>query len=379
MAVKFPSGSCGLTSWAIPVRILAVWLLGSTVCVGLARADQPAAADAWSDQRIETAFHDVLAHGDLSDIGFLARTLGLELEVVEWQQPSILPKGLLETRVIAKEVPSYLPAYGTLYELKQNTGDGKTQIYVLFDILSCPDLSPWGKAWNQQVASSEDTATDGGPEFMTETIRWDKNPEGIVLQRTVGPFCQFTLTQHTHAALSVPRPPESKPGPGTELLEHIVDLIAAGDLRDYMRTAHILHTTMSTDGKLRGHWLYEGEASPSSIIPGTDTSFFMYYVNDSGWINRTGGLMYDHHRGPRTARLWISVDTVTTCISPASLEAQMLRKLVHYRKLSPKDGRPYLRSFQLGNAFTIGYDLDESCIGMFRLEQETDFANSPLR
>jgi hypothetical protein len=95
MAVKSPSGSYGLASWSNPVSILAVLLIGSALCVGLARADQPAAADAWSEQRIETAFHDVLAHGDLSDIGFLARTLGLELEVVKWQQPSILPKGLL--------------------------------------------------------------------------------------------------------------------------------------------------------------------------------------------------------------------------------------------------------------------------------------------
>lgn len=376
-AVKSPTGFVGLGSWSTSVGMLAVVWIGLPLRVGVAQADQPPAADVWSDQKIEAAFHDVLAHGDLSDIAFLAKTLDVELEVTQWQEPAILPKDRLETRVIATRVPSYLPAYGTVYALQKNLKDGTTRITLSFNIQSCPDVSPWGTSWNQKVSSTEGVATDGGPEFMTETLRWDENPEGIVLQRTVGPFCLYTLQQQTHADVSIPKPPAPTPGPGTELLEHIVDLIAAGDLRDYLRTGRILHATMSTDGKLQGHWLYEGQASPLSIIPGTDPSFFLYYVNDGGWINRSGGLSYDHHRGPRTARLWISIDTLTTCISPASLEAEMLRKLIHYRTVSPKDGPPYLISFQLGNAFAIRYDLRGTCIGRFSLDQETDFAHSP--
>jgi hypothetical protein len=41
----------------------------------------------------------------------------------------------------------------------------------------------------------------------------------------------------------------------------MIDLVVARDLRDYLTTARILHTEMATDGKLRGHRLYDASAT----------------------------------------------------------------------------------------------------------------------
>jgi hypothetical protein len=111
------------------------------------------------------------------------------------------------------------------------------------------------------------------------------------------------------------------------------------------------------------------------VIPGTATGFFMYYVNDTGWINM-GAPVFIHRRGPKSVRLWIPVDTVANCISPGSLEARMRKRHIAFRKESTKDFGPYLRSFQQDNAFSLGYDVQGSCIEMFKLEQETDFPYS---
>ena len=55
----------------------------------------------------------------------------------------------------------------------------------------------------------------------------------------------------------------------------------------------------------------------------------------------------------------------------------MRQRHIRFRKRSDRDFGPYLRTFQQGNAFSIGYYLQGSCIQEFKLEQETDFVHSP--
>jgi hypothetical protein len=351
---------------------LVLVLVGTTLAHGVARAAEAAAPHTWTDKEIEEAFHDVLAHGDLSDIGFLARTLGLDLEVVQWEKASAVQKGFTETAAIVKKVPSYLPAYGTFYNLKTNLKEGTTRIDFRFEIKSCPSPSPWGMDWNQQVQTAHGLSSDDGPAYGVETIRWREDVEGVVLERTTDSNggCSFTLAQNKHATFSVPKPPMTVPGPGTELLEQVIDLVVAGDLRDYLATAHILHTELSTYGKLRGRLLYEGGAEPEQIIPGTDTRFFMYFVNDTGVID-VGAPVFIHRRGPRSARLSLSVDVVENCISADSLEAGMRQRHIRFQKKTGASG-PYLRVVQRGNVFSLGYYPQGSCIEEFDLEQETE-------
>ena len=374
--VKSVTGSYDNTLPFNLANMLAALLLGSMLAQSVARAAE-VEINTWTDQKIEAAFHDVLAHGELSDIGFLARSLGLDLEVVQWEKPSSMQKQSIETEAMATGVPSYLAPYRMSYSLSRNTKDGTTGIWLSFAIKSCPDLSPWGIDWKQQVKTSESVSTDAGPIFSRQSIRWHQDAEGIVLERTTDSngSCGFTLTQNKHAALSVPEPPATTPGPGTVLLKQMIDLIVAGDLRDYLTTARILHTEMSTYGKLRGHRLYDGGATPDRIIPGTDTRLFMYFVNDTGWIN-TNPFVFSRRRGPRSASLWIAVDTVTNCISSESLEALMHQRHIRFRKKSDRNSGPFLRTFQHGNMLSLSYYPQDSCIQEFNLEQETDFVHS---
>jgi hypothetical protein len=378
--VKSLKGSYRITPRPNLVNILAALLLGPMLATGVGWADEGAAPDTWTDQRVETAFHDVLAHGDLSDIGFLVKTFELKLEVLKWEQPSPGERDSFETHAVASAVPSYIHPYNINYRLYRKTKDGATRIDFSFGLKSCPDLSLWGIDWNQQVQKSEGMAMDAVVAFWGESIRWQQDAEGIVLERSTDSngSCLFTLTQNKRAALSVPKPPATPVGPGTELLEQMIDLVVAADLREYLATAHILHTEMSTYGEIRGHRFYKGGAIPESLIPGTNSRYFRYDANDTGWIDMSIlGVYSPPKRGPRTVSLWIPFDTATNCISPESLEAQMRQRHIRFRKEVGQDHTTaYLKTFQRGNDFWIGYDLQGSCIETFRLEQVTDVAHS---
>lgn len=354
--------------------MLTALLLGPMLATGVTRADEATAPD-WTDQKIEAAFHDVLAHGDLSDIDFLAKTLGLKLEVMQWETP--VRKERLETQVMATGVPSYLAPYNLRYDLTRNTEDGTTRIKFFFYIKSCPDLERWGREWNHPVQAKTDGTMDGEHSSATQSIPWQQSGEGIVLQRTqVDEACFFTLEQTRVASLSIPKPPTTPPGSGTELRDQMIDLAAAGDLRDYQRTARILHTEMSTHSELRGQLLYDGGAMPERIIPGTDTRFFLYEVDDTGWFD-AGHPVFMHRRAPRTAMLWISVDPIANCISPESLEARARQVHTRFIKETSKDSGWSLRTIQQGNELSLSYTIRDSCITTFQLNQTTDVAHSP--
>jgi hypothetical protein len=362
------------------VKILAALLFGPILATGVGWADEAVAPDIWTDQRVETAFHDILAHEDLSDIGFLMKTLGLKLEVLKWEQPPVGERDSFETYAVASAVPSYIHPYNINYRLYRKTKEGATQIDFSLGVKSCPDLSLWAIDWSQQVQKSEGMAMDAALAFSSESIHWQQDAEGIVLERSTDSngSCLFTLTQNKRAALSLPEPPTTTPGRGTELLEQMVDLVVAADLRDFLATAHILHTEMSTYGEIRGHRFYKGGATPENLIPGTNSRYFRYDANDTGWIDMSMlGVYSPPKRGPRTVSLWIPIDTAANCISPESLEAQMRQRHIRFRKEMGQDHTtPYLKTFQRGNDFWIGYDLQGSCIETFRLEQATDVAHS---
>jgi hypothetical protein len=371
--LKSIKGPCRITSWPRPVKTRVPLLLGlvllATTVIG---ADQPDTPETWSDQKIQAAFHDVLAHGDLSDIDFVAKALGLELEIADWQKPSNAQTESIETHVIATRAPPYMRPYGVFYYLTTNAKDGTTRIHLSFETISCPDLVPWGKEWGEEVQSSQGLSSDDGPTFWNESIAWQQEPEGIVLARSVGDSsCGFELMQNRRVAISVSHPPARTPGPGTVLLEQVIDVLVAGDLRDYLTTARVFHTGMSSNGKLRGHRLYSGSATPERIIPGTDSRWFMYYVNDTGWVD-IGAPVFIHRRGPRFARLWIYVDTAANCISPEMLEARMRQRHIRFSKKSPPDSDAYLQINQGGNDFSMSYPLQGSCIEAFMLEQGTN-------
>jgi hypothetical protein len=346
------------------MNILPSLALGSMFATGVAAAQEAPAPYIWTDYRIQTAFHDVLAHGDLSDIGFLEKTLGLELKIIDWELPYV--NDTVETRALATTIPSYLIPYGTSYQLVKNTREGTTQILADFNIRPCPSITAWGSSWNLQVQDSSGVADDMETYVSNQTLKWQPDPQAIVLQRTaIGDGCFIELKQHEHVALSLPKPPTPTPGPGTELLEQVIDLVVAGDLRDYLRTGRILHVEMSTSAELRGHRLYHGGAGAEQIIP--DTIGFHYYVNDTGWFV-AGHPIFQRKRVPKWASLDMDVDTTTTCIPPEHLAKRMWQRHLSFRKGKDNQG-PTLQVSQRGEVFTVGYDAQAGCISELRLRQ----------
>jgi hypothetical protein len=103
----------------------------------------PAEDNQAAESSLETAFHDVLAHGDRSDLDFLSKSLGLTFELT--QPESIEPGGPRETRVRVIGVPPYLVAGGLSYDLGSRAADGTTSIYLRFQPRQCLPLSKWAK------------------------------------------------------------------------------------------------------------------------------------------------------------------------------------------------------------------------------------------
>jgi hypothetical protein len=121
--------------------LLGLALLAATVT----GAVQPAITEGWSDHKLQAAFHDVLLHGDLSDIEFTARALGMSLEIADPGKPTISTGESAEMQVIATRVPPYMRSYGLFYVLKKDNKTDTTRIDFSFQMNSCPDLVPWGK------------------------------------------------------------------------------------------------------------------------------------------------------------------------------------------------------------------------------------------
>jgi hypothetical protein len=146
--LKSIEGPCRITSWPRPVKTRVPLLLGlvllATTVIG---ADQPETPETWSDQKIQAAFHDVLAHGDLSDIDFAAKALGLELEIADWEKPSNTQTESIDTHVIATRAPPYMRPYGVFYYLTTNTKDGTTRIHDLM-----PQPGPLGERVGRRSA-----------------------------------------------------------------------------------------------------------------------------------------------------------------------------------------------------------------------------------
>jgi hypothetical protein len=284
---------------------------------------------------------------------------------------------------LAIEVPPYIRPYGISYALLSRTEENTTQIRITFQFQPCRGLRTWGGDWNQPVKIDDSMDPHGAASFHTEAIRWQQDEQGVALSVTEvsnssSVECNVQLEQKKPGALSIQNPSRPSPsGPGTELLNQVIDLIAAGDLRDFQTTARIFHTEMSTNGELHGHDLYHGSATPQHLIPGTNSGTFIYYANDTGWINMSMFFYVPPQPGPRTVQLMIPVDTLTNCISSESLEARMHQRGVHFRKKSGRTLGPYLQTFQRGNAISIRPDLQGSCIQEFNLNQETDFVHSP--
>ncbi|HEY4215127.1 MAG TPA: hypothetical protein VGM84_26875 [Steroidobacteraceae bacterium] len=359
------------------LKTSAIALLGSlaTSCA-VPRTQPDASLNTQNDPTMEAAFHDVLAHADLSDVGFVAKTLGFEFKVVRSQAPVALPGEHPHRDVIATHAPSYAHPYGMFYDLTRNAARATTEIRFTLWMNSCPDLQPWAKDWNQEMRSETSVATDAGGTYYFEVVKWQNDPEGISVERMVGDddSCRFALQQNTHAALAFPESPTATPGPGSQLLDEIVDLIVAGDLRDYRTTERLLHTAMSTSGTLRQHRLYKANVTPAQVIAGTDTRWFDYYANDTGWIETSPPLGYQRRRGSRSVKLSIYIDTDANCIASESVGARLRERHVRFRTEAPPQipgVGPILRTSQHGNEMWLTYSVEGSCVKSFGLDQVT--------
>jgi hypothetical protein len=321
------------------------------------------------DRTMEDALHEVLVHGDLSDIDFLSKTLGLNLKLVSAEVKPLSSDDPQTIRAIPTAIPPYLFASYLYYDATVNAKKGTTWVSLMFMSRPCPDIDRWAADWKQKV--TEGVVMDA-PGF-TAQIRW-QGREGITLDFTYmgdRSYCQGRLSQQKLTAVSFPKLHKRARIPGRVFVERVIDIVSAGDLRDYRRTARILHTDLIPVGTVRRGLLYQGGALLGRVIPGSNPGPFMYDVDDTGWVSPPSFVQQPRHLAARIVSLWLPLDTDTLCIPERDIEAELRRRSIDYR-LEVSQDIAFLRTIQGGNMISIGYSLSGPCIEMFILNQTTD-------
>jgi hypothetical protein len=322
-----------------------------------------------NDRAMEDALHEVLVHGDLSDIDFLSKTLGLNLKLVSAEAKTRSSEDPQQIRAIPTTIPPYLFASHLYYDAQVDSKKDTTWVSLIFTSRSCPDIYRWAADWKQKVTEGLVMDADGS----TAQIHW-QGREGITLDFTyMGDlrFCDGRLGQQKRTVVSFPTPAKRARSRGRVIVEQVIDLVSAGDLRDYRRAAHILHTNLVPVGSVRRGLLYNGGALLGRVIPGSNPGPFIYDVNDTGWVSPPSLISQPRHLAGRFVSLWLPLDTDTVCIPERDIEVELRRRSIDYR-LEASQYNTFLRTMQRGNMISIGYSLSGPCIERFVLNQTTD-------
>ncbi len=366
-SLVFKSLSAWLTNFRRPTLVRA--LLLTVLCFPLV-----ATADNSVDMnnQLTRALYSVLSHNDLSDIDALSKSLGLGLHVLKAEDVEPKRKGMLSIRAIPTRSPSYLFATGLTYVAYVDTIAKKTHIELRFVPRACPNLRRLGEDWNLPTRDSE--LTDGAG--FDETMHWP-GPEGIDLTFTNPGMnaCSATFTQVKNVVVSFPKPPKIKRSSAGALVRQVVDLAVAGDLRDYHRSARILHTEFyAAPEVVRRGRLYHGDPLLGRVISGTDACCFSYHAEDSGWVAPPSFFAEARHLAERTVGFTLWLDTQSVCAASSSIESELRRRSVEYRtEVSRKDSVTY--SVTGENLVRISANSVDSCITSLSLYQITDIAH----
>jgi hypothetical protein len=319
------------------------------------------------EKGLEHALGEVLAHNDLADIDFLGNTLGIGFRV---SKPVPLPYWFgkdddLHVLVMVTGNPPSMFAAGLGYS---NEFHSRDQLQLCFTPRIRPNIRQWATDWGHKVTESMFTEAAGSSESIqwggSTTIKIDAS------YYTRGGY-NVCLTQ-AKAREPYSTQVASELIPPISLVRQVGALIAAGDLRNYVRTAKILDTTLNIDPEAmrNGHWYY-GSAILDSVIVGIDPSSFVYRIDEFGWVSPPAFFVVPAHLSNRTVDLNLGVDVYHVCVAPRDIEAELARRSINFTPESrDSDGAVY--SVTDRNKITLRIRRFRKCVNEIDLSQITD-------
>ncbi len=327
------------------------------------------------EKGLEHALGEVLAHNDLADIDFIENTLGVGFRV---SKPVPVPYWFgkddeLHVRVMVTSNPPSMLAEWLGYTTETDDSKHQTEFQFHFIPRSRPDLRQWAADWNVKVTESMFTDAAGS----AESIQWG-GPTGINIQASyyTGGGYGITLTQRKNISEPFSSHVKMDLIPPISLERQVGALIAAGDLRNYGRTAKILDTTLHIDPEAirNGRWYY-GSAILDSVIVGIDPSSFVYRIDEFGWVSPPAFFVVPAHLSNRTVDLNLGVDVYHVCVAPRDIEAELKRRSIKFTPES-RDSDDAVYSVTGRNKITLRIRRFRKCVNEIDLSQITDVEHS---
>jgi TonB family protein len=274
----------------------------------------------------------ILQHADLSDLRDLNSRLHLGFKL--GPDTATLP-GETQRTGVATAASEYAFVEETGYSARFNLKAATTTIQLRFSPKMPVSPCAWGAEWNQPHSGEDGMATDGGPPYHVEQMRWDGGNYGAIRLATMsGPAqgTEVTLSQTIPHLISFPddvlRSPDIKP----DLVQRIVDVLLMPDLRDSEQLSQLLRTRLMLIGDVTD-WGFIS-AQILKPIPETDSADFRYIENDIGWDHRYlyGGLGCCPTPAPtaRVVEMSFAVDTGAVCFSDDDIAHELATRGIHF-------------------------------------------------
>jgi hypothetical protein len=366
--------------------------LTSLLLLALAGAIFPAAAISQGPSNtddLKVALHDVMAHGDLSDLPFISKTLGIGLRLTR-PESRRTPYARPCCNAIATANPAALYATGLSWEAsyRETSAVRYSRIDLTFLPRTCPPLGAWAHEW--KLPLQRDTDPHGAASF--EEVRWpvpgaraahDALPEaagaseGIQLQitRPAKGGCSGQLTQIKSREVVLKPPQSVSQVSGGLSASQIVNVAEIGDLRDYLHVASVLGADLIAEpAAARDGYLYDGHVLLGRVMPGTDPGSFQYYAFDTGWKSPPAFFYTPPHLAERTVTLRLELDTEALCISPTELRAELQRRAPSYALRN--DGDAPIFEWRASNLISFGFHVLNGCVAGVGFGQITDIARN---
>jgi hypothetical protein len=339
-------------------------LVPLTACV----SEKPA-----SDVELKAALRRVLAHGDLSDLPYLSKTLGIGLRVAapDLRYPHIDPA--TNFRALATTNPPSLLASSLNYSAQYVESRQSSRLELDFSPRSCLPLREWAKEWNIRTDRSFDPHGAG----ESQELKWP-GQEGIRLSTFYNARggCSAGLDQVVSRRVEF-RPPKSVKAAARRLsIDQVVDLLAAGDLRNFSEVARILRTELIPErGVAKDGLLYRGSIDMARVMPGVDPWRTVFYGDDTGWVAPPSFTAAQRALAEREVNLQLMVDFESNCIPLASLDSAVQSRAIGASTRRP-DGRQPIYTVSGENRIELGVAAKGECVEQLWYRQVTDAAHS---
>lgn len=320
---------------------------------------------------LEPVLHSILARDDLSDIDALFQALHIQFRLTS---PSRLG-GVIERRAILMSRSEFFEPSSFRYEVESDMQAGTTKIELVFKPNMPLALCAWGEEWKLRADSGLTPVFDG-PVALDHYEHIHAAGDHSITLATDDLNREATFTQTLPQVISFPNKYSVIENHHSHLLQHVVDVMLSGDLRETGRIGKLLKTEIRIASNQAG-FEYGTLAQP---LTDADTSNVFYSINDAGWQHWISGgpcCLSPPQPAARSVELQIPVDTDAVCLSPQSIEKELKRRNVAIDtdgpdKLKRPFGADQEYSIRGNNLITLTDWLSGHCIAEFQLSQVTD-------